>query len=184
MWIFWMPLEIVWLGTTGTSISWIAWDLLLTSLRILKSRWLRSCGSGGWYHADRLTENLGCGWTFWGLGIWTGDGSVLPPPFINRVKPSVWKSIMFSSPRGLASKLFLLCFDAMSSFFFIRWRKKRERMETMGMDGAICQLLWWACHNISVVVTGLPVKRDRGLLLQLDVFVWSSACLVQFRPWG
>jgi len=44
---------------------------------------------------------------------------------------------VFFSKR-LASKFFLLYFAAMSFFFFIRWRKERERMETVGMDGVIC----------------------------------------------
>jgi len=45
---------------------------------------------------------------------------------------------MFSSPRSFASKFFFLYFAAMPSFFF-RWRKERERIETVGMIAAICE---------------------------------------------
>jgi len=54
-----------------------------------------------------------------------------PHPSINRVKLIEWKSILFPSPRGLASKFFLLYYDAMSSSS--SGRGKRERMETEGM---------------------------------------------------
>ena len=124
---------------------------------------------------------LRCRLTFRGLWIWIGDSSVPPPLFISRVKPLGWRSIIFSSWRGLALKSFF----SVSLPFLPSWRKEMERMEVVRMIGVICQSLWWACHNTSVVITGLCYQgRYGGLLLQLGFFVWSLTCPVQFWSVG
>ena len=107
--------------------------------------------------------------TFQGLRIWIRGSLAFPSLSINRGKPLGWKWILFSSTRGLASKFFLLCFTAVTSSFFIRWRKEREKIEMEGMVvelspfrrlvGAICQWLWWASHCTLFVVTGLRYQN-------------------------
>jgi len=181
MWIFWMYLEITrmvdsWPVNQSESLKFVIGVSSNPSVMMMGIMWQRRLVSC-WFGWPRI---LGCGSTFQGLGIWIENSSASSPPFINEIKPPWWKSILFSSPRGFASKFFLFCFAIMSSFFFIRWRKERERMETVGMIGAIYQSLWWACHNTSVVVTGLRRQGRWGaFLLQLGLLsglrlAWSS----------
>ena len=93
---------------------------------------------------------MSCGLNFQRLRIQSGDG-LTSPPFINRVDSLDENHIYFLLQKILASKLFLLRFAVMYSFFFIRWKKERE---TMGMEeipdmpslfgslaGRICQSL-------------------------------------------
>jgi len=83
------------------------------------------------------------------------------------------------------TKFFLLFLIVMSSFFFIRLTKERERMETVGTNGAIYQSLWWACHNMSVIVTGFHCLGNRKrLLLWLSLFVWYHAPHIKISSIG
>ena len=85
----------------------------------------------------RLIKNLGMWTIFWGYKIWIGDG-LASFSSINRVKSFDGNHFaIFSNKPLLQNSSSLPCWVVMfsSSFFFIRWREERKRMEVKN---------WWS----------------------------------------
>ena len=132
--------------------------------------------------------------TFQGLGIWIGSNLASPPPSINRETFRMEINSVFFSKRSY----FKVLPSLLRCHVFLLPHQVEERK---GEDGDGEKGCWapttretgW--HNMSVVVKSLSQHVSRcdmaslseemgGLVLQLSLFVWSLACLVQLRSWG
>ena len=110
------------------------------------------------------------------LRIWIGDGLAPSSPFINRLNilgesklcHLLWETSIF----------FHCCFTGSPCIIFSssdgEMKKMMIELPLFGsLVGTICQSLWWACHNTSVVVTGLHRWGQLlGGTLRLELTIW------------
>ena len=137
------------------------------SLQILVPWWQRSWGSIDWYYAFLVN------WKSWDVNhffgdceFWTWDNLVSPLPSINTLDPLGGSNL----PRNLSLNSSSVVLPTRHVSFSPLHQMEKRKVERIVVESwlfgslvsAVCQLLWWACHDISVIVTGLHCQ---GLLL-------------------
>ena len=157
--IFWIDLEITWLANSWRvnrldflkSVAGVFSNHGAMMAEIMWQRRLVSC----WFGWSRI---LGCRR---GLEIWIGDSSVPPTPFINGVKSSGWKSHLFFLQKNPCLKIIPI-----RCYVFLLHQVKKEKGEdgdrgnirqafaVWELASMICQSLWLARHEISIIMIG------------------------------